>query len=93
MIDVEQVDPGDRITIQGVEYDIRSKNVDVSGGNIVTGFHIMAVEHGDPLTNHTISRLKVDQTPNELRVCNGPTHEIDPEDIRYVGAETDRRDE
>jgi len=44
----------------------------------------MAVEIDEPLTNHTISRLRVDRTPFKLDVCNGPVHEIAPDEVEAL---------
>jgi hypothetical protein len=49
----------------------------------------MSVEH-DPLTDKTVSRLQVNTAPFELDVCNGPTYEVAPDDVRSIDTDTDR---
>jgi hypothetical protein len=51
----------------------------------------MSVEH-DPLTDKTVSRLQVNTVPFELDVCNGPTYEVAPDDVRRIGSDSDRSD-
>ena len=82
--DLDQVSPGDRITIDGYEYEVGSKTVDVSKGGVLKHFVIMSTGY-DELTGQTVSRLKVDRKPYELKVCNGPTHKIDPEKVNHDG--------
>ena len=80
---MERVQVGDQIEIRGHVFDVgvRSEGLQC--------LVVMSVEH-DPLTHKTVSRLRMNSTPFELDVCNGPVYEIDPGDVRYVGADTNQ---
>lgn len=82
---MNDIHPGDTITIDGWRFDVQSRGERVENHRrTLTGFHVMAHEH-DPLTDRTIARLTVEAEPYELAVCNGPTHEIEPERIEPAG--------
>jgi hypothetical protein len=85
---IKNAQAGDQIEIQGHVFDVRSRTEHVNPSKGLTGFTIMGVEH-DPYTDKTVSRLHVNSTPFELDVCNGPTYQVDPEDVRHLGSDTD----
>lgn len=79
------VSPGQTAIIRGGEYTVNSVRTRIKGGEKrLVDFLVMSKEKGDPLTSYTISRLDVTAAPYELRVCNGPVHEIDPTEVEIV---------
>lgn len=68
---------GDSLRVKDSMFDVLSRNVRVSSDDGLTGLTFNAPGTDEPLTNGTVSRLRVDREPYELDVCNGLTREID----------------
>lgn len=84
---LEDVSPGDTITIRGIEYPVGSycERINPPDGLVSLFIQTPDENRDDDLTGHTVARLYVDREPYELHVCNGPTHEIEPDEVEVLG--------
>lgn len=81
---LEAVSPGDTLRIRDSEIDVVGPCRAINPPDGLISISLAVPDPDEPLTKGTVSELHVDREPYELSVCNGETHEIDPNEVEIL---------